>query len=117
MSRPFATSFYQSRSWLITRESILKEYHGVCQCCYIRPALIVHHIVPLSPLNINDPAITLGRDNLIPVCLDCHNRIHGDSQATEVGLVFTDTGDLEPIEDVGYASRLRELQDLARRTV
>ena len=34
----------------------------------------VHHIMPLTPENINNPEITLGQNNLILLSKDCHNK-------------------------------------------
>jgi len=44
---------------------------GIC-----RPGDIVHHIIELTPENINDPNITLCFDNLRLVCRDCHAKEH-----------------------------------------
>lgn len=37
----------------------------------------VHHIIPLTPENIDDPRITTGLDNLVSLCRECHRARHG----------------------------------------
>lgn len=39
-------------------------------------AKIVHHIIYLTPFNINNPNISLNHDNLEALCQDCHNKEH-----------------------------------------
>ena len=40
------------------------------------PAEEVHHIIHLSPKNINDPSISLNMDNLISLCREHHFEEH-----------------------------------------
>lgn len=75
MARDFAKSLYNSKEWRAIREFIFKKYHGLCAECG-RPGEEVHHIEWLKPTNINNPEITLGEDNLILLCKDCHFNIH-----------------------------------------
>ena len=42
----------------------------------ITPAVVVHHIKPITRENINDPSITLNLDNLQALCWDCHAAVH-----------------------------------------
>ena len=53
----------------------------MCERCYKKGLVVVgtkehplevHHKEPLTPENINDPAITLNWDNLELLCKDCH---------------------------------------------
>lgn len=37
----------------------------------------VHHIIELTPENINDPEIALNPDNLVSLCRECHRARHG----------------------------------------
>ena len=56
---------------------VLIRDKGLCQypgCS--RPAEEVHHIIPLTPANVNDPAVALDMDNLMSVCRQCHFRLH-----------------------------------------
>lgn len=41
------------------------------------PGEIVHHIIELTPENINDPSVSLNFDNLRLVCRRCHAEAHG----------------------------------------
>lgn len=82
MSKDFSRDFYNSNAWKKTRNAIIARDLGLCQICKKRPARIVHHIVELTPENINNPAISLGEDNLISVCMTCHAAIHDKKPAT-----------------------------------
>lgn len=94
MAKEWAKKFYQSTNWIMTRDYVMAKYHFICQKCHNNPAEIVHHIVWLTPQNINDPNITLGEDNLMPVCRECHAVIHEGVQPTIDGLEFDETGQL-----------------------
>ena len=94
MAKEWAKKFYQSTNWIRTRDYILAKNHYMCKKCNERPAEIVHHIIWLNPSNINDPKITLGEENLLPVCRECHAIIHEGVQATIDGLKFNENGDL-----------------------
>jgi len=98
MARDFAKKFYESESWKQCREYILVKYNKICQKCKEHPAEIVHHIIWLTPSNINDPNITLGEDNLMPVCRECHAKIHEGVSATVDDVCFDENGDLVSIK-------------------
>lgn len=36
----------------------------------------MHHIIELTPDNINNPNVSLNPRNLMLLCNDCHNRMH-----------------------------------------
>lgn len=78
--KEYAREFYSSGAWKNTREAYAKYRHNLCEICLSKgiytPGEIVHHKVHLTPLNINDPTVTLNWDNLQLVCRDCHARIH-----------------------------------------
>lgn len=80
MAREFAEGFYKSKAWKYCRESYLKSVGYKCENCLAKgietPAVIVHHIEELTPLNINDPEITMGFNNLRAVCRKCHADEH-----------------------------------------
>ena len=94
MAKEFARDFYQSTSWKKARDYILSKYQFLCQKCKERPAEIVHHIIWLNQSNINDPTITLGEDNLTPVCRECHAIIHEGVDATADEVMFNANGEL-----------------------
>lgn len=98
MAQDFSRKFYDSPQWRACRDYILRRDHFICQRCHEKPADIVHHIVWLTPSNINDPTITLGEDNLMSVCRDCHAIIHEGVQATLDGLYFDEKGNLKKHE-------------------
>ena len=93
MAREFAKKFYKSKAWKKCREYIYNKYHGLCVECG-KPGEEVHHITWLSPDNINDTSTTLGEDNLILLCRDCHMAKHRKKEVTKNGLVFDDNGEL-----------------------
>lgn len=78
--REFATKFYKSQTWKDCRESYAKSKRYLCENCLAKglysPGEIVHHIVNITPENINDPRVTLNFDNLRLVCRKCHGEEH-----------------------------------------
>ena len=78
--KDFARQFYYSTAWKDCRTAYKKQAGGLCEVCaakgLIAPGDIVHHIVHITPKNINDPTVTLNAANLQLVCRDCHAEIH-----------------------------------------
>lgn len=68
--------FYRSEAWALARAEKIAEAHGLCEKCGA-VGEEVHHIIHLTPENISNPEITLGKKNLILLCKDCHNKEHG----------------------------------------
>jgi 5-methylcytosine-specific restriction protein A len=104
MARDFARSFYKSKAWIRCRDAYYVSQHGICQRCH-GAGLIVHHIIELTPENINDPSVTLNWDNLELLCLECHNMEHGDVEVVQQGLAFDADGNLmvlPPISERAY---------------
>lgn len=81
MSQDFSRKFYSSQAWNNCRTEYKKSVHGLCERCLAKgiykPAEIVHHIIELTPDNINNPEITMSFKNLRAVCRDCHAEEHG----------------------------------------
>ena len=77
---PFAKPFYRSRAWRNVRDLVMDRAHGLCERCAergeVKPADVVHHVVPLSPDNIDDPDISLNPERLMALCHDCHTEVH-----------------------------------------
>lgn len=94
MAKEWAKKFYQSSNWINTRDYIMSKYFYVCQKCHQRSAEIVHHIIWLTPNNINNPDITLNEKNLIPVCRECHALIHEGVSSTNEEVMFNANGEL-----------------------
>lgn len=78
--REFAERFYKSKAWQNNRDLYAKSVHGLCEDCLAKgelvPGQIVHHLVELTPENINDPAVTMAWTNLRLVCRDHHKQYH-----------------------------------------
>lgn len=105
MAREFAEAFYHSAAWKQAQKLAMQLHYGVCEKCG-RPAKIIHHKIWLTPDNITDQDIALGQDNLMALCLDCHNRIHAKQSSIREGLEFDGAGQLvkmqsPPFENAG----------------
>lgn len=76
----YAERLYKSKTWQKTREAYAKSAGGLCEVCLKKglynPGVIVHHIVPITPDNIECPEVTLAFSNLQLVCRDCHAQFH-----------------------------------------
>lgn len=62
----------------------MQSRRGLCERCLARglivPATQVHHIIPITPENIEDVNITLNPDNLIILCKPCHDAQHSNGR-------------------------------------
>ena len=80
MAKPFARKFYSSKAWQDCRNEYAKRQHYLCENCMrkgiYKPGEIVHHMIELDPVNIENPEIALSFDNLILLCRDCHAEEH-----------------------------------------
>lgn len=80
MSKEFARKFYSSKAWQDCRNEYARRKHYLCENCLrrgiYRPGVIVHHMIELDPVNINNPEIALNFDNLELLCRDCHAEVH-----------------------------------------
>ena len=69
-------AFYNDRFWRRLSHRIIKAHHGECQLCKaehrLTRATVVHHVKHLR----RHPELAYDTDNLIPLCHDCHERIH-----------------------------------------
>ena len=102
--RDFAYSFYHSPAWRDVRMQALDRDHHLCQRCMslgvVTPAVIVHHVVHLTPGNVHDPRIALDLSNLTCLCRDCHAIVHGfDHEATRADVAFDADGNLVKSHD------------------
>lgn len=94
LARDFAIKFYNSAAWQRCRRAYAQSVYGLCERCG-EPGLEVHHKIHLTPANINDPAITLGWDNLELLCAACHNKVHKRQyEAVRDDVMFDASGDL-----------------------
>lgn len=98
MAQSFSKSFYASKRWKSCRKSYISSVYGLCEECQrqgkIKPGLILHHKITLTPDNINDPYITLNFDNLEYLCQECHNIEHYSNGVLREGLMFDENGDV-----------------------
>ena len=80
MAQEFAKQFYSSKAWQDCRNRYAASKGHLCEDCLKKglytPGEIVHHIIQVTPLNINNPEIVLNFDNLRLVCRDCHAEEH-----------------------------------------
>lgn len=88
-------SFYASDAWINLRLQLINKRGNKCEHCGNRIAnsrdLIGHHIIELTPENVNDYNISLNEKNIEIVCFDCHNKEHkrfGYQSEREVYLVY-----------------------------
>lgn len=100
MAKVWAKRFYRSKAWRDTRQLVLYRDMYTCQECLSARAEEVHHIIELTPDNINDPNISLNPDNLVSLCHDCHTRItQGYTGDVVEGYYFDENGMVVKIGD------------------
>jgi len=79
--KDFAKSFYQSKAWKKCRQAYISKRMGIdgglCEVCGVEQGYIVHHVIPLTEENINNPVITLNHLNLKYECKQCHDEEEG----------------------------------------
>lgn len=104
MAKDYAKKFYNSKQWKDCRTIYISNRMridgGLCEKCRQNQGYILHHTVPLTPLNINDPNITLNPALLSWECKDCHDQEEGhwkDNLANQKGVCSFGT-DGQPID-------------------
>ena len=79
---PAVESFYTSHVWRRCRKAFAESKGNLCERCLkrgiINPGekdrpLEVHHKVPLTADNVQDPKVALAWNNLELLCKDCHD--------------------------------------------
>lgn len=93
MALDYAKSFYNSKAWRDLRLYVCQSRHWTCEECG-RYGNQVHHIVEITPDNINDPNVTLNEKNLQLLCEECHNGKRRLERDVEEGLYFDEFGNL-----------------------
>lgn len=73
--REWQIKFYNSKRWKLLRDEVRQERHMRCDSCHrlIKGKSICDHIIEVSPTNYEDERITLNKDNLQLLCIECHN--------------------------------------------
>ena len=78
--KDYAATFYSSKAWQDCREAYKKKVNYLCEDCLnkgiVKGCEEVHHIVFITPFNVNDPNITLNFKNLVALCRECHRARH-----------------------------------------
>ena len=113
MSSGSQAEFYHSKVWKDLRKTIWIKQNLLCNRCH-RPVYvdgisdyipkekrligIVHHKEYLNESNIDDKNITLDRDKLEGLCIDCHNREHNKVESVRENYFFDPDGNLKKIE-------------------
>lgn len=81
MAKEYAKGFYNSQAWHDCRNAYVSYKGGLCERCLASGIYtageIVHHKKHITPLNVNDPNITLNFNNLQLLCRECHAAVHG----------------------------------------
>lgn len=97
MAHDYARPFYDSKAWQDCKVSFIANRiaidGGMCQVCHEQVGYIVHHKIEITPENINDNSVTLNHNNLLYVCHECHNKIHGVFQSSR-RIVFDENGNV-----------------------
>lgn len=105
MAKEFAQSFYHSKKWKACRRDYISKRvwidGGMCELCGKSLGGILHHKIPLTPININDVDISLNHCNLQYVCKCCHDQIdgHGLNKKKPGKCFFDSSGQPIPIND------------------
>jgi len=90
----WSKELYGSIAWQKCRRDYLNSKLYICERCPCGVASEVHHIIKLTPKNINNADIALGWDNLEALCEYCHKAEHKPKR--EVRYVFDDSGNILP---------------------
>lgn len=94
MAKPWAKPFYNSPRWKKCRDAYAASKLFLCERCG-EPGTEVHHKIELSPLNIDDPTISLCWDNLELLCHRCHDMTkRRPVLSTQAGMCFDASGQL-----------------------
>lgn len=91
MAKSWAKAFYTSKLWRSVRSEIRRRDQYSCVACGAR-GTEVHHIIELTPSNINDYSIALDPANLETLCWKCHNQETKGGASVSVGMMFDESG-------------------------
>ena len=114
MAKAFSNRFYHSKKWKEIRAFVLTRDFYLCQVCKIPNCNTVHHIKELTPMNIDDPNISVNPSNLITVCKRCHDLIHDRYKQSEdtQRYTFDEEGNVIPCDaQAATLSSTHELTD------
>lgn len=71
--------FYHSAAWARAKEAKRMQARGICERCG-KAGYEVHHVIPLTDENVDDPNISLNLDNLQLLCTACHNAVRDEEE-------------------------------------
>jgi len=68
--------FYTSKRWIKVRDAVRDKKRMRCEVCgkLIRGRSIVDHKIEITPENYTDEKLLTGEDNLMLMCIVCHNK-------------------------------------------
>ncbi len=93
MALDYARPFYNSKAWKELRLYVCQSRNWTCEECGGYGDQ-VHHIIEITPDNINDPNVTLNEKNLQLLCEECHNAKRREDRDVEEGLGFDENGNM-----------------------
>lgn len=104
MANPKLKYFYNSNAWKNLAQKIRTQKFFICEKCGHLNSKEVHHIIPITELNVTDPNITLNESNLMLLCNECHNEIHNrftkkESPARKRHIEFDASGNVVTITE------------------
>ena len=84
-ARTDAQRFRSTKAWQLKAEEIKYRDKHLCRLCLFNGTinykeLSVHHITPI----VEAKDKRLDNDNLITLCKDCHGKVEGDDQYTDL---------------------------------
>lgn len=85
--------FYQSMRWKKVRSYKRQLARGLCEKCG-NAGWEVHHKIPLTLSNIDDPNISLGLDNLELLCTSCHDAMRSEESEIRYDIAFDEYGNV-----------------------
>lgn len=85
--------FYQSPTWKRVRKLKQQVSRGICEECG-DAGWEVHHKIPLTLANIDDPNISIGLNNLELLCTSCHNAKRSDESQVRSDITFDEEGNV-----------------------
>lgn len=93
MTRSISESFYRQKAWKDCRNAYMSSKHYICERCG-DVATICHHKEWLNDMNVLDPLIAYGFDNLEALCQTCHNKEHFGKGTIDDELKFDKNGNV-----------------------
>lgn len=85
--------FYHSPMWKRAQRAKRLQARGICEKCG-KAGWEVHHIVPLTDENVDDPNVAIGMDNLMLLCTSCHNAMRAPSGGVRSDVSFDAQGNV-----------------------